>query len=156
MIKYSYKHWYLAFGIFTLAVAIPLAIISFPEISDNFYGDMDYWMGYWIACWIYMPTTFFVLELIKQKMVSSTYIKTTPEAGADHDLNKHILLTGDLRTAQLIIMGLGMMSLNWSTPPGLNEEVILFITLRLGFTLLILGGLVVLLTRANFRKWSRA
>jgi hypothetical protein len=70
---------------------------------------------------------------------------------ADECPNGPAGLQAHTRTAELLIMGTALLSLSWGSGPEYIEEAMLFVSMRLGITLLLLGGMVLVFTHIKMR-----
>lgn len=115
-----------------LALAAPHAIVAFEGLP------------HWLSSWIYLALSWLAVRLTcKQLLESSLPAGDCP--------NGTMGLQAHIRTAELIIMGIALLSLSWGPGPEYIEEAMLFVSMRLGITLLLLGGVVLVFTHIKMR-----
>ncbi len=136
---------HLPLGILSLGLITPLAVIVIVPEAELLMASLPYWM----SCWIYLGLSLMAIRLTCLRLMESS----VPPRNCPQEQTG---IQAHVRTAELLIMGVALHSLNWGIAPTVIEEAVLFISMRLGITLLLLGGVVMMFTHIKMRDLQGA
>lgn len=134
------RHLHLPLSLLTLGLLIPAALIVLVPEAELFLLGLPHW----ISSWVYLALSLLAIRLTLQSLVESSL----PTGNCSDEVNG---LQAHSRTAELLIMGIALLSLSWGKAPDYIEDAMLFISMRLGITLLLLGGVVLTFTHIKMR-----
>lgn len=127
-------------GLLLVGLLIPTVLaLAAPHIIVTFEG-----LPHWLSSWIYLALSWLAVRLTCNQLLESCLPASDCPNGT-MDLEAHT------RTAELLIMGIALLSLSWGPGPEYIEEAMLFVSMRLGITLLLLGGVVLVFTHIKMR-----
>lgn len=134
------RHLHLPLGLLLLGLLIPAALIALvPDAELRVMG-----LPQWLSSWIYLALSLLAIRLTCQRLIESAL----PAGNCDDETSG---LQAHSRTAELMIMGIALLTLSWGKAPDYIEDALLFISMRLGITLLLLGGVVLMFTHIKMR-----
>jgi len=123
-----------------LGVLIPAVLtLAAPNSMVFFEG-----FAHWLSSWIYLTLSWLAVRLTCKQLLESSL-------PAGDCANEATGLQAHSRTAELLIMGIALLSLSWGPGPEYIEDAMLFVSMRLGITLLLLGGVVLAFTHIKMR-----
>jgi len=132
---------HLPISLLLMGLLIPTALVALIPDGELFLMALPQWLS---SC-VYLSLSLLATRLTYQKLIESSL----PEEGdSGGDMGR---LQANSRTAELLIMGISLLSLSWGTVPHHMEDVLPFISMRLGFTLFLLGGMVLLFAHVKMR-----
>ncbi|MDR7089173.1 MULTISPECIES: hypothetical protein [Cellvibrio] len=130
----------LPIGLLLVGLLVPAILaLAAPQFIDVFEG-----LPHWLSSWIYLALSWLAVRLTCKQLLESSL-------PADECPNGPAGLQAHTRTAELLIMGTALLSLSWGSGPEYIEEAMLFVSMRLGITLLLLGGMVLVFTHIKMR-----
>lgn len=130
----------LPIGMLLLGLLTPAVLaLAAPHVIVVFEG-----LPHWLSSWIYLALSWFAVRLTCKQLRESSL-------PAGDCTNGNMGLDAHIRTAELLIMGIALLSLSWGPGPEYIEEAMLFVSMRLGITLLLLGGMVLVFTHIKMR-----
>lgn len=130
----------LPIGLLLLSLLIPAILtLAAPHSSVFFEG-----FSHWLSSWIYLALSWLAVRLTCNQLLESSL-----PAGDCTDETMGV--ESHIRTAELLIIGIALLSLSWGQGPEHIEEAMLFVSMRLGITLLLLGGMVLVFTHLKMR-----
>ena len=137
------RFWLLPFALLVFGCAMPL-LISYGVPQVDWVQES---VVYWLACWVYLAAALLATRLTGLHLRGS---------GLMHDQSagqlEAVTWQAHLRSAELLVLGGGLLSLTLGEIPERPEDAVLFVSLRLGMTLLLLGGVVLLLTHTKMAQ----
>lgn len=136
--------WRLPFALVVFACAVPLAIGHWLPQVDWVQNSLVYWL----ACWIYMAAAMLATRVTGWSLRDSGLLQGRAGKLDAENWQAH------LRTAELLVLGGGLLSLTLGRMPEGLDDAVLFVSMRLGFTLLFLGGVVLLLTHTKMAQMT--
>ncbi|WP_039914087.1 hypothetical protein [Cellvibrio mixtus] len=136
---------HLPLGMLVVGLVTPPAVTLLATEAEPFMVSLPYWM----SCWIYLGLSLMAIRLTCLRLIESS-VPTRNCTAEQTGVQAHV------RTAELLIMGVALYSLNWGVAPTVIEEAVLFISMRLGITLLLLGGVVMMFTHIKMRDLQGA
>lgn len=142
----THRALHLPLTILSAGLVIPLGVTVLGIITLS--PGIEGWIGslpLWFSTWIYLGLALLALRMTWLKLGESVSAGPTCNHG-QHAIHAY------MRTIELLIMGIAMHSLSWGTAPAYFDEVVFFVSLRLGITLLILGGAVLMFTHIKMRR----
>lgn len=131
---------HLPISLLLMGLLIPAALVALIPDGELFLMALPQWLS---SC-VYLSMSLLATRLTYQKLIESS----VAEGDSGGDMGR---LKANSRTAELLIMGISLLSLSWGTVPNHMEDVLPFITMRLGFTLFFLGGMVLLFAHVKMR-----
>ena len=134
------RHLHLPLSLLLLGLLIPAALIALVPDAELFLMGLPQW----VSSWVYLALSLLAIRLTCQRLIESS-LPTGSCADETSGLQAHS------RTAELLIMGVALFSLSWGKGPEYIEEAMLFVSMRLGITLLLLGGVVLMFTHIKMR-----
>lgn len=141
---------YLPLALLILGAAIPSALLIFAPGYPLFEANLFYWYA------TFLTLSFSIAAI---KLTFNRLIRINPDINkemifeSDEFLrSEQALLSAHARTAELMIMGLALLSLITETIPHDFASVLLFSSLRIGGILFLLGGIVMAITHVKMRK----
>lgn len=134
------RHLHLPLSLLLLGLLIPTALIALVPDAELFLMGLPQW----VSSWIYLALSLLAIRLTCQRLIESAL----PEGNCDAETSS---LQAHSRTAELMIMGIALLTLSWGKAPDYIEDAMLFISMRLGITLLLLGGVVLMFTHIKMR-----
>ncbi len=129
------RHLHLPLSLLLLGLLIPAALIALVPNAELFLTGLPQW----VSSWIYLALSLLAVRLTCQRLIESAL----PAGNCDDETRG---LQAHSRTAELMIMGIALLTLSWGKAPDYIEDAMLFISMRLGITLLLLGGVVLMFT----------
>lgn len=134
------RHLHLPLSLLLVGLLIPAVLIVLAPDAELFLMGLPQWM----SSWIYLALSLLAIRLTCQRLIESSL----PAGNCENEANE---LQAHSLTAELLIMAVALLSLSWGKSPQYIEEAMLFISMRLGITLLLLGGVVLMFTHIKMR-----
>lgn len=129
----------LPIGLLLVGLLIPVVLtLAVPHTIGVIEG-----LPHWLSSWIYLALSWLAVRLTCKQLLESSVPDNCP--------NEVVGLPAHIRTAELLIMGVALLSLSWGSGPEYIEDAMLFVSMRLGITLLLLGGVVLVFTHLKMR-----
>lgn len=130
----------LPIGLLLLSLLIPAVLALAAPHSIVFFEGFPHWL----SSWVYLALSWLAVRLTCKQLLESSL-------PAGECSNGTMGLEAHIRTAELFIMGIALLSLSWGPGPEYIEDAMLFVSMRLGITLLLLGGVVLVFTHLKMR-----
>lgn len=134
------RHLHLPLSLLLLGLLIPAALIALVPDAELFLMGLPQW----VSSWVYLALSLLAIRFTCQRLIESSL----PGGNCGDETSR---LQAHSRTAELLIMGVALFSLSWGKGPEYIEEAMLFVSMRLGITLLLLGGVVLMFTHIKMR-----
>lgn len=136
--------WLLPFAMVVFSIAVPAAISFWlPQVDW-----LQHSLVYWLACWIYLAAAVLATRVTGWSLRDSGLLH-----GQEGPVTK-VAWRAHLRTAEVLVLGSGLLSLTLGRMPDGPDDAVLFVSMRLGMTLLFLGGVVLLLTHTKMAQMT--
>jgi hypothetical protein len=135
-----------------IGVIVPLALFSYEPTNALF--DQD--IFYWAASFLYLSGA-----LAATRLTFNRLLQLSPQAdlatkisldAMQNEQKKNSYLQMSTTSAQLLIMGVALLSLLSASSPISLASLTLYVSLRMGETLLVLGMIVLGFTHLKMRK----
>lgn len=130
----------LPLSLLLLGLLVPaILVLTVPDSMIFFDG-----FAHWLSSWIYLTLSWFAVRMTCKQLLESSL----PAGDCPNGITG---LQAHSRTAELLIMGVALLSLSWGPGPDYIEDAMFFVSMRLGITLLLLGGVVLVFTHIKMR-----
>jgi hypothetical protein len=134
----------LPLAILLIGWTTPFAVMTYRPDMGLFNDDLIFW---W-ACITYIAMSLAAIKVTFTRLI----ILNPANEPISSDLIQTTTIQSYARSVTLFIMALGLLSLPLYETPTDFGSLLLFISLRLGFTLLGLGGIVLYVTHLKMRR----
>lgn len=123
---------------FDLPLVLIIITLGLPCVALGFMPDVDFFgidWNLWLASGIYLGGAVAVIRFTSGKLVKV-------DGDISTDKGRHILVQASVNAGEQLIMGIGLLGIPWGAGPQTFDEGLLFVSIRWGLTLVLLGGFV--------------